>query len=141
MQWKYTFLVIFVFLLGEVRVYAEPTNGGSDAEMKAVLDKLTGDEQQDKIQRAREEPRISSSYRRGEYLLYDCREKHFVCVNSTSFETCEERRKLAIKEKFREMPCAPLKKFKTQKECFDAHYAQIYGQKSKVFCLNSSLFN
>ena len=39
--------------------------------------------------------RISRFYRRGPYLIYDCKGKHFACVIKENFENCEERRKKA----------------------------------------------
>lgn len=90
----------------------------------------------DLIEKAVLEPMISEDYKQGEYLIYDCKGHYFACVNDFSFELCRERRDDAILNKRDNLPCAPLKKFKTQKECFKNQYQQIHNPKDKMFCIH-----
>ncbi|MEI8347103.1 MAG: hypothetical protein WCG27_06535, partial [Pseudomonadota bacterium] len=61
--------------------------------------------------------RISEVYKSGMYLIYDCIERHFACVNNDGFERCREQRELSKKRGRGLLSCAPLKKFSTTPEC------------------------
>jgi len=82
------------------------------------------------------EPWISQKYKRGEYLIYDCKSHYFACVNSISYEICEEKRDSEKSDGKRFLTCVPLKQFKTQKLCFTEQYKQIHRPKNKLFCIN-----
>ncbi|GAB4012308.1 MAG: hypothetical protein Fur0010_08030 [Bdellovibrio sp.] len=90
----------------------------------------------DSIEKAVLEPMISEDYKQGEHLIYDCKGHYFACVNDLSFELCRERRDDAILNKRDILPCAPLKKYKTQNECFKNQYQQIHNPKDKLFCIH-----
>lgn len=98
-------------------------------------DLLNKDEKNSTL-RHRLEPRISSKYYRGRYLIYDCQKRHYVCVNLPSFYECQELRQKEIDEKSVLFSCAPLKQFKRQKNCFDTHYSLIHRVTNKSFCVN-----
>jgi hypothetical protein len=97
---------------------------------------LLNKEEKDATLRRRLEPRISERYYRGRYLIYDCKDRHYVCVNLPSFYNCQEQRQKEIDEKTVLFSCAPLKQFKSQKECFDTNYALIHRVTNKSFCVN-----
>ncbi|OUR96992.1 hypothetical protein A9Q84_11695 [Halobacteriovorax marinus] len=103
-----------------------------------VLDKdnLLNREEKNSTLRRRLEPRLSNKYYRGRYLVYDCIDRHYVCVNLPSFYNCRETRVKEIENKEVLLSCAPLKLFKTQKECFDANYKLIHRVTNKAFCVN-----
>ena len=63
-----------------------------------------------------ENEKISPYYRRGKNLIYDCEDGHFACVAIENFESCRARRDFALRNKVRDLPCAPLKKFSTNKD-------------------------
>jgi hypothetical protein len=84
-----------------------------------------------------ENEKISPYYRRGEHLIYDCEDGHFVCVVVENYESCRARREFALRNKIRDLPCAPLKKFSSNKECFAAHYKKMGEVKDKRFCLRT----
>lgn len=85
----------------------------------------------------RRSPLISAYYRRGQYLIYDCSDQHFACVNDASFKKCQDWRKRAIDLVDDFMPCAPLKMFKSVAECNKAHYSKIYSKVAKKFCIRT----
>lgn len=89
------------------------------------------------MERIRKEPRISSDFSRGEFLIYDCRSRNFACVNETSFQKCRTLRDNGYKNKKMLLPCAPLKELGSQKECFKKHYELIHNQSPKAFCQNT----
>lgn len=80
------------------------------------------------------ESKISASYRKGEYLIYDCISKHFVCVNKKNYEDCRSKMETAIDLRDFNKVCLPVKKFKDQRECFDKHYASQEKSRMSIFC-------
>jgi hypothetical protein len=89
------------------------------------------------MERIRKEPRISTDFSRGEYLIYDCRNRNYACVNVTSFAYCRKLRDDGYKQKKMMLPCAPLKEFESQDECFKEHYKLMHKIAAKPFCQNS----
>ena len=97
-------------------------------------------EDMDKIERERYEPRISNKWFRGSYLIYDCLQGNFACVNYQSFVRCTDEREEDKKESRQTLKCAPFKKFSSQEKCFKEQYRQIQNQKPKVFCMNPKYY-
>lgn len=77
---------------------------------------------------------ISEIYTSGEYLIFDCKKRFYVCVDALNFEQCGEDRQFAIKQGYLNLPCAPLKKFDHHQYCVHAQYEKIYGAFNKEFC-------
>ena len=73
--------------------------------------------------------KISKKYMQGSYLLYDCEDRHYACVDKSDFITCQAKRKVTLREgvDFR-FNCAPLKKFDTAVLCIK----NIYHLQSRV---------
>ncbi|MCP4913152.1 MAG: hypothetical protein GY909_08530 [Oligoflexia bacterium] len=127
---KINLLLIFLTFFSPVFAQEEKPQSKSEKVESVESDEL------DEIRRKRFEPRISRKYYRGEHLIYDCKSNHFACVNRESFNLCKENREFDIVERRRNLRCAPLKVFRTQKECFDEQYKQIHNQKIKIICIN-----
>ena len=73
--------------------------------------------------------KISSKYMQGPYLLYDCKDHHYACVDKASYNDCRARRKDAILNgKEISLNCAPLKKFNSSPVCIK----NIYNLQSRV---------
>lgn len=100
---------------------------------------LLNNEERDATLRMRLEPKLSDKYYRGRFLIYDCESRFFACVNLPSFYNCRENRNKEIDRKEMLLSCAPLKQFKSQKECFEANYSLIHKVTNKSFCLRTSL--
>ncbi len=62
---------------------------------------------------------ISKEYREGEYLIYDCENQHYVCVNRDSNKECENKHLKRIRENQSRFSCIPLKIFADEKTCFE----------------------
>ncbi len=107
---------------------------------RSLIDNQIKKLQNDEIDRNISEPRISNEYFQGQYLIYDCRQRHYVCVNSASFDKCRGRRDEALDERRFLLPCAPLLEFKSQKECFQEHYKQVHQLGNRKFCVNRSTY-
>ena len=80
------------------------------------------------------EPAISRDYYQGEFLIYDCEKGSFVCVNERGFQMCKGKREGDRYLKKISYRCAPLKKYKTQKDCFAAQLKFVNHPKKKSFC-------
>ena len=78
---------------------------------------------------------LSRYYRRGNYLIYDCEDQHFACVDDVSYGRCQVWRQKAIDKIEEYMPCAPLKRFESIEACDRDHYKYMYTYVPKKFCL------
>lgn len=80
--------------------------------------------------------RISRFYRRGPYLIYDCKGKHFACVIKENFENCAERRKKAKIWNKSGLACVPLKKFENRLNCEKTHREKLPQRSPEPLCKN-----
>lgn len=79
--------------------------------------------------------KISEKYLAGAFLIYDCEEKHWVCVLKEDSDVCKENREKSIEKGERNLPCAPIGEFPTKKSCFQRQLylsGQAHGFR---FCL------
>jgi len=74
----------------------------------------------------------------GEYLIYDCKKRHFACVNKNGFEYCRLARKKTKLERHSVYACAHLKSFQTLTNCLEKQYEMIHSLPSKLFCINTT---
>tara|TARA_R110000868_G_scaffold300224_4_gene560665 strand:+ start:3905 stop:4315 length:411 start_codon:yes stop_codon:yes gene_type:complete len=80
--------------------------------------------------------RLSPRYFKGEVLVYDCRDRHFVCTSMESATECrEERDRFLAKDRF-ELPCAPIKRFKNHEACGEEQYKRVHDIPDKRWCYN-----
>ena len=61
---------------------------------------------------------VSDKYEVGPYLIYDCVDKHWVCVLESYYRQCEETRKQAQLEKKDQLGCLPAGDMGNKKSCF-----------------------
>jgi hypothetical protein len=80
------------------------------------------------------EYQITEKLKAGEYLIYDCQQGFYTCVDFDSYTNCQTRRKHSADKKEKSLACAPLKKFNKKEECLQANYSVIEGGKKKRFC-------
>lgn len=141
--WQKKWIVIF-FSLSVLPSFllhaAEEKKMELQSEKKEKPADSTDSQTMDTIERKKYEPRISNKWFRGNYLIYDCARRNFVCVNAQSFGRCEKEREEDKKKMVPSLRCAPFKMFKSQKECFKEQYRQIENQKPKVYCQNSKYY-
>ncbi len=81
---------------------------------------------------------ISEKHRSGTYLIYECKERKFICVDDESFDKCREERRDALNGDvfLKLLPCAPLKKFEDIFDCHDEIYKNMYRMSNKRFCIH-----
>jgi predicted DNA-binding WGR domain protein len=122
--------IIFFFLcfIGALEAAEIDTRAGT-----SYVDKRTLSE----MERRRAEPKISQEFSQGNFLIYDCKQRSFVCVNEPSYLLCKEKRSRGYRERKKVLPCAPLKEFPSQSKCFEKQYKLIHSQSEKSYCQNS----
>lgn len=81
-------------------------------------------------------PRIDLKYRSGGYLIYDCADQHFVCVDSRGFSQCQLDREFSRESERLILACSPLKRFNSFELCLDELYRLMHQARPKTICLN-----
>jgi len=81
---------------------------------------------------------ISEKYEAGPYLIYNCQEKHFVCVMEANYKECEEQRSKDNAEKKLELSCAPISKMLNKKSCFQQQLFFVSQNQGTKFCVGES---
>ncbi len=81
-------------------------------------------------------PRIDLKYRAGGYLIYDCADQHFVCVDSRGFSQCQLDREFSRENERLILACSPLKRFESFELCLDELYRLMHQASAKTICLN-----
>jgi hypothetical protein len=79
---------------------------------------------------------ISEKYEAGPYLIYDCQEKHWVCVLEPYFIACEDQRKMdsSLIENAKHS-CAPIGKFPNKISCFQRQLFLTTHHHGDRFCI------
>ncbi|MBC7714477.1 MAG: hypothetical protein H7177_14120 [Rhizobacter sp.] len=77
---------------------------------------------------------INDYYKAGNFLIYNCENDYYVCVDEDAFKLCGDKRKEAIDKKLKYYPCAPLNKFPTKAKCGEKNYEVIESLAKKRFC-------
>ncbi len=79
-------------------------------------------------------PAISEKYFRGNYLIYDCEEHHFVCVDEKNFQDCKKRREYAHAQGKSGTSCAPFKMYSSYTLCIKKQYELMHSGGPRVYC-------
>jgi hypothetical protein len=82
---------------------------------------------------------LSAFYQRGEYLVYDCVGKHWVCTGERENDRCVVSRKNAILDNKDSLPCAVVKKLKNHKVCTVEQGKLINENMQNRFCMHPKL--
>lgn len=77
---------------------------------------------------------LDSRYKGGEFLIFQCSQGFYACVDQDGYDNCTEKRQAAKKDKAEVYPCAPLKKFEDKKSCLRANYGAVESVAKKRFC-------
>lgn len=78
---------------------------------------------------------ISEKYKSGPFLIYNCEDLYFVCVDEDAFLSCKEERDKARHRRDFRLPCAPLKEFDHFDLCVVAQYEKMAQKRAMHFCL------
>jgi len=76
---------------------------------------------------------LSDEYEAGPYLIYDCKNKHWVCVLKSYFDECASVRNKEQLDKIEKLSCAPVEEFLNKKSCFQKQlYLTTHGFGDKM---------
>ena len=82
---------------------------------------------------------FSDKYEGGAFLIYDCVDKHWVCVLESYYSECQELRDKDIQSKKITLGCAPIGKFETKKSCFQRQLYMIGQNYETRFCIHPDM--
>ncbi len=82
---------------------------------------------------------ISDKYFAGAFLIYDCEEKHWVCVMEIDYKSCEKKRKESLDKFAKYLSCAPIGQFPSKKGCFQRVQFLTGHDHGNRFCLLDEL--
>jgi sorbitol-specific phosphotransferase system component IIBC len=77
---------------------------------------------------------INSIYKSGSFLIYNCENEYYACVDEDSFKLCSDKRKDSIGKKEKFYPCAPIYKYPNKIKCAEKNYEVIESLAKKRFC-------
>ena len=86
-----------------------------------------------------QDPNLSDRYQRGSYLVYDCKEMHWVCTAKAEFDRCKQLRDKALELKLNNLQCADFEKFASVDECIKHLTWQTNYQPQHRFCIGEQL--
>lgn len=78
---------------------------------------------------------ISEKYEAGPFLIYDCVDKHYVCVLESYNKECGETRAKNIHERQLNLGCAPISEHLNKKSCFQKQLFMVSQNHGTKFCV------
>lgn len=82
---------------------------------------------------------ISQDYTAGAYLIYNCKDQHWVCVTEEDYLECENKWQKGEKASLStSYECAPIEKFPTKKSCFQRVLFNVSQNLGTRFCQKES---
>jgi hypothetical protein len=119
MRVKLFFIFFILLLLAQSWAFGLEVNPHGDSEAGADL--------------------ISDIYQAGPYLIYDCQEKHWVCVLESYHKDCQMKREKDLLDKEGLYhSCAPLGVLPTKKSCFQRQLFLTTHNYGTRFCIKDS---
>lgn len=82
---------------------------------------------------------ISEKYEAGPYLMYDCVDKHWVCVMDSFYKECSVKRSKEVIDKKPDLSCAPIGRFPGKKACFQRQLYLTTHNHGSRFCLHEDV--
>jgi hypothetical protein len=77
---------------------------------------------------------IDQNYKAGSYLIYNCENGHYACVDKDGFTFCKNRRDEAKEKMSKIYPCSPISEFASKTKCAYKNYEVIEELAKKRFC-------
>ena len=115
-------ILFFLLMIMTNQIYAEEGSTFSALPDENLIEDSTSNYQ------------INSHFKSGMFLIYDCRNKFYACVDSDSYKKCRDSRDTSINKRQRHYPCAPLKKFGNKESCLVKNYEVVESVAFKRFC-------
>lgn len=83
---------------------------------------------------------ISRDYYSGSFLIYNCQDNYWACVDEYSYELCKLRRESDLNSYDNILRCAPIKKYEEKEDCAKVQVLKMEMSESKAFCLHPERF-
>jgi hypothetical protein len=80
---------------------------------------------------------ISENYEAGPFLIYDCEDKHWVCVLEEYYKECQEKRESDLLHQKVKVRCASVAEFPTKKACFQKGLFLTSQNQGTRFCIGN----
>ena len=77
---------------------------------------------------------ISKNYGEGPYLIYNCRQGHWACVDKISFDGCVSMRRARLGTKELMLGCAPFEKFEDLNQCKSNQMKRVHISYFPYYC-------
>lgn len=90
---------------------------------------------------AQQSQRLSIKYTKGNILLYDCDDKHWVCTDMLEQKNCLERREQITLDKDQFYPCVVYKTYKVYDDCIKDQQRLTDHAIQVLFCHNGNYVN
>lgn len=85
------------------------------------------------------DPNLSYKYQKGRFLLYDCKDNHWVCTKSIEFERCKKSRKKEILDGFDHFSCGHFRPFQSVDDCHKKQLKLTNQNLDFAFCHKTKL--
>lgn len=80
---------------------------------------------------------LTFRYFSGPVLVYDCRDRHFICTSMLNAIDCRDQRDNSINLDRFELPCVPIKKYNSDEECIKEQYKRMHQIADLRWCYNN----
>ena len=85
-----------------------------------------------------QDPNMDALYKKGPYLVYDCRTRHWVCTKELEYKRCQRQRKESLLDYDDKLPCATFDIFDKRQDCWKRQQELTDVGKYEQFCLHPS---
>ncbi len=122
------FLVIGIMFNAQY-LYAQDTETKPDVDEVGEVNKNTS-KLQVGVDFDQQDPFVNEIYQKGNYLIYDCVGKYWVCTGKTEYNICKRNRKNAKAEFEKNIRCGYFAEFDSREACYKeqqkmTHYGDI----------------
>ena len=76
----------------------------------------------------------SEKYFAGKYLIYDCKDQHWVCSDREANKKCLDKRKMDIIKKKPLLSCIPVKRYKNLLNCIKKKQYMVNNPVDNLLC-------
>jgi hypothetical protein len=83
-----------------------------------------------------QDPYMNPLYQKGQFLVYDCVSRHWVCTQELEFDRCKAQRHEALANYKNELPCAFFDKLDDMPKCHQEQQRLTNAAKYEQFCLH-----
>jgi hypothetical protein len=77
---------------------------------------------------------LNRDYFAGEFLVYDCQLKAWICTGEGEFQLCQNRHEKDLRIKSPLLSCLPLQGFNDRKTCYQTLKKVSYLQSGELLC-------